>query len=86
VLTGGHVGHSRDWVTDAPKTRSVMESEAVSRWSRPPFLRLYEEEQCRLMILSEKEDDDDSNIYVVLRFFATIKGFHEVSVKRLQDF
>jgi hypothetical protein len=63
-----------------------MESEdeqTVSRWSSPPFLRLYEEEQYRLMILSEK-DDDDSNIYVVLRFFATIKGFHEVSVKCLR--
>jgi hypothetical protein len=61
-------------------------------WTSHPFLRLYEKEESRLrsrIWLAEQEAKEsgklststwsDPRIYVVLRFFHTIEGFHEVS-------
>ena len=46
-------------------------------WNSHPFLRLFEDEECDLRALQKR--DSVPSLYVALRFFGTIKGFHAVS-------
>jgi hypothetical protein len=55
-------------------------------WISHPFLRLYEEDECEIRRNRMSGDLGDPMFYVVLRFFHTIMGFHEVSVGRHQLF
>jgi hypothetical protein len=50
-------------------------------WNRYPYLRLYEDAECYCRRVNLKESVNgwiDPRVYIVLRFFDSVKGFYTV--------
>jgi hypothetical protein len=62
---------------------SEDEQEVSTSYKLPPYLRLYEEEQNPIPVWMYPGLFHDSREWVLRRFFASIKGFHQVSSHRV---